>query len=218
MIRVKEYKSRNLHLVRGFTIIELLIVIGIIGLLSAVVLYGLSSFRASGRDARRISDLRLVQEYLDSYFAKCGYYPGSANGGANHVAGTPTACALASDPPGQSGLTWRNLNTALAGSDLGIPLAYRIGNTSFVLPVDPLFKPGCPGCYPNYRYTHDNTFGRYLLWAQLEDATNPVLQEDLDGPQNEFLDVANGNQPLDCGTDSMPPVFLDTIYCVGLGG
>ncbi len=199
---------------KGFTIIELLIVIGIVGLLSAVVLSGLSTFRAQGRDARRISDLRLVQEYLDSYFAKCGYYPGSANGGPNHVAGTPTACGLASDPG--SGPTWGNLNIALRNSDLGIPVSYS-GNR--VLPIDPLFRPSCGGSScPNYRYTHDNDFARYLLWAKLEDVTNPVLREDLDGPQNEFLDVVTGNQPLDCGTDSMPPIFLDTNYCVGLGG
>ncbi len=60
---------------KGFTIIELLVVIAIIGLLASVVLVGLGGARRSGRDARRVADLRQIQVGLESYFAKNGNYP-----------------------------------------------------------------------------------------------------------------------------------------------
>ncbi len=59
----------------GFTLVEILIVIFIIGLLSSIVLVGLGSFRARGRDARRVADLHLLQNGLELYFSKEGVYP-----------------------------------------------------------------------------------------------------------------------------------------------
>ena len=60
---------------KGFTLIELLVVIAIIGILSSAVLVGLTNVRKQGRDARRIADLRQVQNALELYFQKNGYYP-----------------------------------------------------------------------------------------------------------------------------------------------
>jgi len=60
---------------KGFTLIELLIVIAVIGILSSVVLVGLGPVQKQGRDARRISDLRQVQNGLELYYNKNGKYP-----------------------------------------------------------------------------------------------------------------------------------------------
>ncbi len=62
----------------GFTLIEMLVVVFIIGLLSSVVLVGLGTFRARARDTRRIADLRSVQAMLESYWQKNGEYPASS--------------------------------------------------------------------------------------------------------------------------------------------
>ncbi|MBI2591553.1 MAG: prepilin-type N-terminal cleavage/methylation domain-containing protein [Candidatus Brennerbacteria bacterium] len=62
---------------KGFTLIELLIVISIIGLLASIVLVGFGSFRARGRDARRIADLRETQNALELFYTKNNAYPGS---------------------------------------------------------------------------------------------------------------------------------------------
>ena len=59
----------------GFTLIEVLIVVFIIGLLASVVLVGLGAFRQRGRDARRIADLRSTQNALELYYSKSGVYP-----------------------------------------------------------------------------------------------------------------------------------------------
>lgn len=60
---------------KGFTLIEVLIVVGIIGLLASVVLSGLGSVRSRGRDARRAADLRQVQQGLELYYTRFQEYP-----------------------------------------------------------------------------------------------------------------------------------------------
>ena len=55
---------------KGFTLIEMLIVVATIGLLASVVLVGLGSFRSRGRDARRIADIRSVQNSLNFIMLK----------------------------------------------------------------------------------------------------------------------------------------------------
>jgi len=64
---------------RGFTLVEVLVVVFIIGLLASVVLVGLGTFRARGRDTRRVADLRSMQTVLELYYAKRGQYPVSGN-------------------------------------------------------------------------------------------------------------------------------------------
>ncbi len=64
---------------KGFTLVEMLIVIAIIGILASVVLVGLGPVQKKGRDARRISDLREVQTGLELSFNKNGSYPPSSD-------------------------------------------------------------------------------------------------------------------------------------------
>ena len=51
----------------GFTIIEMVIVVAIIGLLSSVVLTGLNKSRQKARDVRRISHILQIQHELETY-------------------------------------------------------------------------------------------------------------------------------------------------------
>ncbi len=60
---------------KGFTLIELLVVIAIIAILSTVVMAGLNSARAKGRDAKRLSDIKQLQTALELFFDTCGGYP-----------------------------------------------------------------------------------------------------------------------------------------------
>ena len=78
MINFKSMNSGE----RGFTLIEMLIVIVIISFLVGIVLTGTLGFQASARDTRRIGDLRNAQNFLELYFNKCGRYPGDASCGA----------------------------------------------------------------------------------------------------------------------------------------
>lgn len=68
-------KPYTLNPARGFTLIEVLTVVAIIGLLASIILVGLGSFRARARDARRIADLRSTQNALELYYTKFSQYP-----------------------------------------------------------------------------------------------------------------------------------------------
>ncbi len=59
----------------GFTALELLIVIGIIGVIVAIALVGLTRARAKSRDDSRISNMRSVQIALEDYKTACRNYP-----------------------------------------------------------------------------------------------------------------------------------------------
>lgn len=65
---------------RGFTIVELLVVIVIIGILAALIINAFNGMQAKARDTQRITDLKNVQKAVETYYADHGSYPLSANG------------------------------------------------------------------------------------------------------------------------------------------
>lgn len=121
---------------KGFTLIEVLIVVAIVGILASVVLVGLGPIQRRGRDARRISDLRQAQTALELYYNKNGNYPASAS--------------------------WSSLTATLKAAGIGISNI-----------------PNDPSTGKNYVYGSDSS--SYVVGATMEDATNPVLNEDIDG-------------------------------------
>lgn len=70
---------------KGFTLIELLVVVAIVSLLSSIMFASLSSARAKGRDARRLSDIRQIRTALELYLDANGVYP--ISGGATQPGG-----------------------------------------------------------------------------------------------------------------------------------
>lgn len=63
---------------KGFTIIELLVVIVIIGILVALALPQLFAAQARGRDTDRKNDLKNIQQKLETYFNDNDFYPAEA--------------------------------------------------------------------------------------------------------------------------------------------
>lgn len=59
----------------GFTLLELLVVIGIIGLLASVIVINLTGARKRARDTKRISDARQMQTAMEEYYGKNAKYP-----------------------------------------------------------------------------------------------------------------------------------------------
>lgn len=66
------YKSK---LQRGFTLIELIVVVGIIGLLATIVLVATSESREKGRNSTRISQIQEYRKAFELYYSEAGNYP-----------------------------------------------------------------------------------------------------------------------------------------------
>lgn len=70
-VSLKKEKSK------GFTLVELLVVISIIALLASIALGIYANVQKNSRDAKRQSDLRVIQSALEQYKADQNFYPSS---------------------------------------------------------------------------------------------------------------------------------------------
>jgi len=77
---------------KGFTLVELAVVLVIIGVLAAIVLVNVGSFTIQGRDTKRIGDLRNIQPLLSQYQLKVGTFPDRSS-----FLNTPAGNDMASD-------------------------------------------------------------------------------------------------------------------------
>ena len=68
MVSLKQRQS-------GFTIVELLIVIVIIGILATLVIVTFSGVQQRARDSERKTDINAVAGQLEAFYASKGYYP-----------------------------------------------------------------------------------------------------------------------------------------------
>lgn len=147
---------RTLRSRRGFTLVELLIVIAVIGILISFALPQYNHFQLSGRDARRKSDLAEYHVALQRYYNQRGVYQvggGSSNGLLDTSAPTPNGIFVNPNPLSTDGY-----------------LAQPI--------LDPINSaPG--GLY--YRYLTDINGSSYILYAKLEAGTTTWWTHDSGG-------------------------------------
>jgi prepilin-type N-terminal cleavage/methylation domain-containing protein len=68
-------KKRN----QGFTIVELLIVIVVIGILALLVITTYSGIQQKARNSKRQTDVKSLQTQIEAYFSENGHYPSRAN-------------------------------------------------------------------------------------------------------------------------------------------
>lgn len=59
----------------GFTIVELLIVIVVIGILATLVIVTFTGIQQKGRNAQRQTDINAVDSHVEAFYAQYGFYP-----------------------------------------------------------------------------------------------------------------------------------------------
>lgn len=64
---------------RGFTIVELLIVIVVIGILAGLVITTYNGIQQKARNTERTTDLKTFQSQLEAYYATNGRYPATTD-------------------------------------------------------------------------------------------------------------------------------------------
>ncbi len=69
------YKNKQ----QGFTIVELLIVIVVIGILAALVITTFTGIQQKARDTERTTDVKAIHGQVEAYYAQNGVYPTLAN-------------------------------------------------------------------------------------------------------------------------------------------
>lgn len=76
---------------RGFTLVELLVTISIIGILASITVVSVGNVRQLARDSKRLADIRQLQTGLEFYFSQTNSYP---NPGQEIQVGVPERSVL----------------------------------------------------------------------------------------------------------------------------
>jgi len=166
----------------GFSLVELLVVISIIGVLSAVLYANYSAGSAQSRDAERQSDIRNVQSALELYRNEYGRYPAGCN--------APETWS------GQSGTAY----ACPSGNQYIVGLAPEFIPS---LPTDPKLN----GANSGYVYTtnDDGTVYKFMVRGTVESETVTYDHEfrscDGDGSASDLI----CNNSYDGGNNWFPP-------------
>lgn len=106
---------------KGFTLVELLIVIAIIAIIAGIILGSMSEARAKGRDASKIRSMNEVRKALALYYSQNGAYPQSSN----VVNGMQALVDAGFIPSFSSDIRYLGTGTSVAG----MCSSYQIGTT-----------------------------------------------------------------------------------------
>ena len=181
----KKQKTKNKKL--GFTLVELLVVMAILGILTVITLGNFRTSQIKARDAQRKSDLGQIANALEAYYNDHAGYPGADSSGK----------ILACGCEGTGGDDPCNWN-----EDSGQREFCDENNTVYMTKI-----PGDPINDPPYYYRSNGTF--FQIYAILENNNDPDLFDDpinLGSPPEEYnFGVASTN----CKPEIVDPLDPD---------
>lgn len=104
---ILKFKIKNFQ--KGFTLVELLIVVAIIGVLATLLMANFIGVRQRARDAQRKADIRQIQSALELYRSDQGSYPTSLPScGSALTGGTPASTYMQKIPCDPLGSSYYN--------------------------------------------------------------------------------------------------------------
>ena len=105
---------KKTHNKSGFSLIELLVVIAIIGLLAVMAVVSLNGARKKGRDAKRMGDIKAIQNAIELYITSNGHAPDFGEPSCNNPLSYDTSCYALDFDPDITTYKWTQLQTELA--------------------------------------------------------------------------------------------------------
>ena len=144
---------------KGFTIVELLIVIVVIAILAAITIVTFSGLQGRGKDSRRTSEIGSIQKLLELYHADNGGYP---------MCGSNTAYV-----PPETNNTYNSVSNCLTSS--------LVPKYTSSLPVDPVNSGSNIYFYAvgyqkigGTNYTNNHT-DNYIIATKLDTVASPTF-------------------------------------------
>ena len=88
------YNKTNTHNEKGFTMIELIIVVAIMGIIGAVLVPTFSTMTAKARLTSDVTTVKTLQRQIDIYEAEFGTFPGGSEPGVDDELAAATVVEL----------------------------------------------------------------------------------------------------------------------------
>lgn len=161
------------HRHKGFTLIEIVVAVAVIGLILGTATFGLEGARSQSRDEKRKADLAVIQSGLEGQFTDCGAYYS-----------TDSLNELFPD----SGHA--NAGSPLTGMGHFPPPCYESNTYIEKLPIDPQS--------PTRRYYYRTSTRWWDEGISQYRRTSYVLCAALENAPNPAMDTSRCDQP--CGT------------------
>ena len=152
---------------KGFTIVELLIVIVIIGILAAITIVAFNGTQQRGRDAQRKSDVAAITKALELYYIDKGEYPAGNGSTTINTSWSTTADA-----------SWATLQTKLQ------PYYAK-------LPVDPVSTPGVSPQSSGYNYAYFSNSGAGTTYCGAKTLQMYILVYRLEGNAQDITRIGD---------------------------
>ncbi len=183
---------------RGFTLIELMVVVAIIGIITAVLFVSFEEGRKQSRDKVRMAELKELQLAIELYKSQNGRYPSMGCGNPHPVAPTATAPGIWAGP-GPFVAVW--------GASCGLYITGLVPDFIAQLPQDPN-KELDPDT--GYLYTTDASGSAYKLMVE-----NSIETDFVNSYSDEFARI-----PYECGWTTfglgqLPQPHVYAVYSAG---
>lgn len=135
---------------KGFTLVELLVTIGIIGIIATVTVVSVNSARVKARDAARFADIKAIQTSLALYYSDKEKYPQGEDKNLSPILGQRAGAAA-----------------VLCDTDAGLQKDNTGCGTTYMarVPGDPLSK---EGSQYEFTYTPADDLQSYTINFSLE--------------------------------------------------